>query len=69
MSIKLVNPVISPLTSNASVSQSPSSGPFQASSVMLLTISQNLPKKRQMSHKYTDRAHIYKDAYKYKAES
>ncbi len=41
-----VNLVFSCLTSKVSVSQSPSSGLFQASSVMLLTRSQNLPKTK-----------------------
>lgn len=36
-------------TSKVSLSQSPSSGPFQASSVILLTRSQNLPQKRAAS--------------------
>ncbi len=41
-----MNLVFSCLTSKVSVSQSPSSGLFQASSVMLLTRSQNLPKTK-----------------------
>lgn len=41
---KVINVDLNFLTSKTSVSHSPSSGPFQASSVILLTRSQNLPK-------------------------